>query len=90
MEYVMVVVGLVSHFLKDIVRIRKEDGVMINPVEYFVKFPYQSVLAVLSAFSGTVIAYEMGELTMLTAFAVGYMANSVADTIGKRHSTFTR
>lgn len=80
---IMVAGGLLTHFLKDIVRIKKESG-FITPKQYWAKHPYQTTLAIIGATVGFIALSSTGQLTPITAFGVGYMANSVADTIGKR------
>ena len=88
MEYLthpiaMAVIGLLPHFLKDLVRIRAE-GNKIGMHTYWTKYPYQSMLCVIGAIVGIAALEEMNQLTSLTAFGAGYMSNSVADVIGKR------
>lgn len=80
---IMVVGGLLTHFLKDIIRIKKESG-FITLKQYWAKHPYQTALAIIGAIVGFIALSSTGQLTPITAFGVGYMANSVADTIGKR------
>lgn len=81
---IMVVLGLLTHFLKDLIRIKQENGVPPNIIEYWKANPYQTLLCVVGACAGYFALLETGQLTALTAFGIGYMANSVADVIGKR------
>lgn len=82
----MLFLGLLSHILKDMLRVRIEGGkgASIGPVEYFRAYPIQTILAAIGALVGYAILDEMGELSRATAFTAGYMANSFADMMGKR------
>lgn len=86
---VMLALGLLSHILKDMLRVRIEGGkgASIGPVEYFRAYPIQTILASIGALVGYAILDEMGELSRATAFTAGYMANSFADMMGKRTAT---
>lgn len=79
----MLFLGLASHFLKDLIRLAAE-GNMLTLRQYWLKNPYQTVLSIIGAIVGYVALGSSGQLTALTAFGAGYMANSVADLIGKR------
>ena len=81
--YLMTFLGLCSHYLKDIIRLRNE-GQMMSLKQYWCKHPYQSLLTVVGAVVGFIALSSMEQLNPVTAFGIGYMANSVADTIGKR------
>jgi hypothetical protein len=82
-ELLMVLCGLLVHFLKDLVRL-KAEGAFLTPLQYWRKYPYQTLFCVIGAVVGVVALNEAQQLTPITAFAVGYMSNSVADMIGKR------
>lgn len=84
MLVLMLVLGLVAHFLKDFARIRKETGRNPSIMRYWRDNPHQSLLSVVSAVAGFIVLLETKELTSVTAFMLGYMANSVADILGKR------
>jgi hypothetical protein len=88
MEYLtnpitMAICGLLTHFLKDLMRIRAEKD-KISLYEYWVMYPYQTLLSLIGTVVGIVALEEMSQLSSLTAFGAGYMSNSVADVIGKR------
>ena len=84
MFVLMALAGLLSHFLKDVIAIQRKEKKIISHNEYVKLFPYQTLLCLIGVFVGMVGLHELGQLTNVTAFAVGYMANSVADIIGKR------
>lgn len=75
-----------THFLKDMARL-KAEGDKLGLCNYWAKFPIQSSISVVGALAGFAALHETKQLTGLTAFGVGYMANSVADAIGKRSIT---
>ena len=79
----MAFLGLATHFLKAMMEIKlsKAD---ITFSEYWKTKPYQSLLSVIGCIVGYISLDSMGQLTSLTAFGVGYMANSMADIIGSR------
>lgn len=80
----MVLMGLLTHFLKDLIRLKMETGRTMSPLEYFVEYPYQTMLCIVGACSGFIISWEAGELTLLSAYMIGYMSSSISDVIGKR------
>lgn len=80
---VMLVLGLATHFLVDVIALRKTDP-SAGFKSYWTANPYQSALSIIGALVGYAVLDGMGELTLVTAYGVGYMANSVPDVIGKR------
>ena len=84
LSVLMLVLGTVSHFLKDLIRIKNESGKVIPFKDYWLKFPYQNTLYAITAISCLVIVYTMGMLNPATAYFIGISANSFADSLGKR------
>ena len=80
----MLVLGLLSHFLKDLIRIKAETGQHISPIEYWTKYPYKTLFCIIGAIIGYVFLMESNQLTAFAAFGMGYISNSVADMLGKR------
>jgi hypothetical protein len=80
----MSLLGLLTHFLKDMARIHKEECRFISLRGYWIEHPYQSIFCLIGMIIGLVILHSMNELSSLNAFGVGYMSNSIADTAGKR------
>jgi len=82
----MLIYGMSSHFLKKLMQFRIEQGNGSTncPSQYFRHYPYQSALSVIGALAGYATLSSTGELSLLTAFGVGYMADSAADAIGGR------
>lgn len=83
-HFAMLTLGLASHYLKELARITKEDGKPPHPSHYWINYPYQSILSVTGSLAGFIMLYESGQISALTAFGIGYMADSAADIIGKR------
>lgn len=81
---VMALMGLFTHFLFDMIRIKKEEGKFLTLAQYWKEHPHQSVICVISMIVGLVILYSTGRLSPEGAYGVGYVANSLADKIGKR------
>lgn len=81
---IMLLLGLSTHLLKDLARIQIETGTPPHPIRYWSRNPYQTLICVIGAAAGYFALQETGQLTGLTAFGMGYMANSVADILGKR------
>jgi hypothetical protein len=80
----MLVLGLLAHYLKELTRIAGETKRSPNLLGYWTSYWPQTLLCVVSAIAGFVALHEATQLTPVTAFGVGYMANSVADIMGKR------
>ena len=80
----MAVLGLLSHGLKKIMRVRK-SGRAVTPWGYIGAYPYQTLTAIIGMVAGVSALHELGQLTGLTAFGVGYMCNSVADLLGNKN-----
>lgn len=80
----MALLGLLAHGLKKIMRVRR-DGRAVTPWGYVARYPYQTLAALIGVVAGLAALHEMGQLTGITAFGVGYMANSVADLLEKRN-----
>ena len=79
----MVLLGFLSHVVKKIMRVRR-DGHAVTPWFYFKVYPYQTFFALVGAVAGLGALHATGMLNAVSAFAVGYMSNSVADMLGKK------
>ncbi len=74
-------IGLFLHLVKKVVEIR-QSGQEIGLVGYVKKRPYLTI----SALGGALAAYGLmpaEQINSLTAFGLGYMANSAVDAIGR-------
>lgn len=81
---VMLLLGLIAHFLKHLMKVKKDGGVILTPRQYWVKNPYHSSLALVGAVAGFIALLSLGQLTPILALGLGYMADSVPDAIGSR------
>jgi len=88
--WTMLVVGFLAHLLKKVQEERavwmRDDGAGTAPTvwAYILKYPYQTMLAIIGSVVGVVAAGEFGTLNPLTAFSCGYMANSMVGVMDKR------
>lgn len=86
---IMLVCGLLLHYIKDMKRIHSETGDLVTPRQYWTKYPYHTLTCIIGAVVGFIFLSELGEITSINAFMAGYMANSVADWAGKRSTVIT-
>lgn len=70
--------GHLSHVLKVVIQLRETDRTM-SLRQYIKDRPYKTVLALCGSVVGYLILSDTGQLTMVGAMAVGYMADSVFD-----------
>lgn len=82
-EPVMLLLGMLSHFLKAIIEARR-SGEEMGFRQYWIQYKYQSALSVIASLCFYVILIQMEELSLLTAFGAGYLGDNAADIIGKR------
>lgn len=82
-EIAMTILGLVSHFLKDLMQHRL-DGEPMTPTQYYLGHPYQSLLTIAGAAGGFVALWETGQMTLAAAYLLGFAADSAASIPGRR------
>ena len=80
----MGLLGLLTHWLKQFIAVRKAQGVMMPFREYWLTYWPESVVAFTSGIAGLLFLAEQSQLSSVTAFGMGFIANSIADTIGNR------
>jgi len=83
--FVMLLLGMAAHFLKALAQAKKADSYP-GAWGYWVRHRPSSYLAIVCALAGFVSLYAAGRLDPMTAFGVGFMANSVGDVLGSRAS----
>lgn len=81
--FLMGLLGWATHVLKVMVELRKHDP-QATLREMLENHPYQLAGSITATLGLCAAAYEMGELTMATAFMVGYMADSLLEPVGRR------
>lgn len=83
MEYVYLIVAMIAgtgtHVLKKVVERRKTDTTFTLK-HWLTAYPYKTVLTLMAGAAGFLGLMGAGELTLLTAFMAGYMANSLGGT----------
>lgn len=83
MEILMTVLGVLTHFLKKLLNLKK-SGNEVSPLEYWKLYPYQTTMSLVGAVVGYFFLVEAGQLSIATAYAIGYMSDSVSDVVGER------
>lgn len=79
--------GVMTHWLKQVIMMRGAATPGMNPIgfkTYWVTNWPQSLVALLSTSGAIAFFWESGMLTHAISYFIGYMGNSVADTIGGR------
>lgn len=82
--FAMLVYGVLMHATKTMAEAQLNDQKLMMPWQYLARWPYAAAFTFLSALAGYAALYGTEELTRINAFGLGYMANSVADVIGRR------
>lgn len=83
----MSVMGVITHWLKQIAMTKRQNVPSMAPIsikEYWVTNWPETVTAFTSTIAGVALLHELGYVTPVAAFGVGYLGNSVADLIGGR------
>lgn len=75
--------GLLTHQITVLAEMSQARKCIVNPIGYFKERPYKVALSCIGAVVGYLVLLQMNELTLLTAFGVGYMANDSIDRVGK-------
>ncbi len=68
--------GSATHIIKKVVERRQTDN-EFSLKDYLTKYPYKTVLAVMAGVGGYLGLMAAGELTMVSAYMAGYVANSL-------------
>ena len=81
MGYYLLTIGLmllgnVTHVVKKIVEVRQTDGTF-SLKKYLSLYPYKTFLIVMAGVGGYLGLLAADELTYVTAFMAGFMANSL-------------
>lgn len=85
-EPAMLVYGILTHFLVELVRLTadKEPRSLVSYLLGTTRRTAQTAISVIGALVGYAALAQTGDLSPITAFGVGYMANTVPDALGKR------
>lgn len=79
----LLLAGQACHFLKKVIEDRR-NGSTVTLYGYWVQNPYHTAISVIASAAAFLLLYDTPELTRATAWAIGYMGDSVAGMIGKR------
>ena len=78
--------GLLTHQLTILAEMSQSRKTRVTPFDYMRERPYKLSLSIIGAIIGYIVLQQMGELTLITAYGVGYMANDSIDRVGKMTS----
>ena len=82
---VMLLMGVAVHWLKSMITARRaQDMQTLSVSVYWLRFWPESLVALFSGIAGYAFLIDSGNLTVINAVGIGYMANSIADVIGNR------
>lgn len=71
----MLILGLLSHTLSDLINIKNKEGVFLTLFEYFLREPYQHILSTVTCIAGFILLKQSGELTLLSCYTLGLASN---------------
>lgn len=77
------VLGLLAHQMMILAEMSQASGQVIWPQDYIRKRPYKFGLSIIGTIVGYAALMDSGQITSLTAFGVGVVANDIIDRIGK-------
>lgn len=73
---VALLAGTATHVLKKVVE-RRKDNDLFTLKDWLTLYPYKTVLTFMAGVGGYLGLMAVNELTYVTAFMAGYMANSL-------------
>jgi len=73
---VCLLLGNVTHVVKKVVEVRKTNG-KFSFWKYLTMYPYKTFLIVIAGVGGYLALLSADELSYVTAFMAGFMANSL-------------
>jgi hypothetical protein len=84
---IMALLGVLTHWAKQVTLARRANvpgmGV-ISLKDYWVTYWPETITAISSTVAGIALLHELGHVTPVAAYGVGYLGNSAADLIGGR------
>ena len=82
----VMLLGHVAHIIKTVVQLRESDDT-ISLKKYIIQRPYKTSLALCGSLIGYIMLNDSGQLTLVAAMSVGYMADSVFDIASQKTRT---
>ena len=80
---ILCALGLLTHQIGILAEMSQARGVRVSPFDYIRERPYKLSLSIIGAIIGYIVLQQSGELTLITAYGIGYMANDSIDRVGK-------
>jgi hypothetical protein len=78
---IMLILGVIIHQLLTMAKQNKSEGGGLNPKEYYMSHPYATTATILLSVAGFFMLSGLGQLTQVTALGMGYMGDSVGNTV---------
>ncbi len=82
----VMLLGHMAHILKTVVQLREANSTM-SLRQYITERPYKTALALCGSLIGYILLNDSGQLTLVAAMGVGYMADSVFDIAAQKTRT---
>lgn len=83
MQFLFLLLGMGYHLVLVLGEMSQARGCVVSPFLFIKERPYKFAGAFIGSIVGFAILHSMGELSLLTAFGAGVMANDSADRVAK-------
>ena len=83
MYLTMLALGWLAHHVSVLAEMSQAAGKRVTPLEYARRRPYKLTLSLIGTAVGYLVLMQMDELTLLTAFGAGFIADTTVDRAGK-------
>lgn len=74
----LMLLGSATHVVKKVIEVRKTDG-SFSLVKYVTMYPYKTYMVLMASVGGYLGLLSAGELSYVTAFMAGWLANSLGN-----------
>src|SRR3990167_2838866 len=83
--FFMLIYGMLAHFARKVIAAQAHQSDRRPCItDYWKHNPMQTIVSLTGALAGFGALYGSPELTKLTAFGIGYMADNLADAVGEQ------
>ena len=72
------ILGSTTHIVKKVIEVRKTDGTF-SLKKYITMYPYKTYMVAMAGVGGYLGLLASGELTVASAFLMGFTANSIGN-----------
>lgn len=77
----MLILGIMIHQLLTMAKETKAQGKVVKLREHYKAHPYSSAATILLSIAGYFMLGSLGQLSHITALGIGYMGDSVGNTV---------